>query len=94
MGRKYSSHSVGTLLRFHALLQAWFYGEGLELPEKMDELEARIEELKAAQDVPGSDPTLNLPLTKTRDLVTKRQREEQELMRELEALQAKVPRKK
>jgi chromosome segregation ATPase len=33
-------------------------------------------------------------LAKTRELVTKRRREEQELARELEALQSKVPRKK
>lgn len=64
-----------------------------ELPTKTAELEARIEELKAAQDVPGSDPTQNLPLAKTLDLVNRRKREQQELARELEALQAKVPRK-
>jgi chromosome segregation ATPase len=65
-----------------------------ELPEKISDLEAQVEDLKAAQDAPGSDPSLNLPLTKTRELVTKRRREEQELARELEALHSKVPRKK
>jgi chromosome segregation ATPase len=65
-----------------------------ELPEKISDLEAQVEDLKAAQDAPGSDPSLNLPLAKTRELVTKRRREEQELARELEALQSKVPRKK
>lgn len=65
-----------------------------ELPAKAEALAERIEELKAAQDVPGSDPRLNLPLTKTQDLVTRRKREQQELARELEALQAKAPRKR
>jgi chromosome segregation ATPase len=65
-----------------------------ELPNKTQELEARIMELKAAQDLHGSDPNLNLPLAKTLDLVARRKREQQELSRELEALQAKVPRKR
>ena len=66
-----------------------------ELPTKIQELEEQIEELKEEQETPaGTDPSLNLPLAKTLDLVNKRKREQQELARELEALQAKVPRKK
>lgn len=65
-----------------------------ELPSQIQDLEERIEELKAEQETPaGADPNLNLPLAKTLDLVNKRKREQQELARELEALQAKVPRK-
>ncbi|KAL6858052.1 hypothetical protein ACO1O0_005499 [Amphichorda felina] len=65
-----------------------------DLPEKSLELEDRIEELKAEQELFGVDPNLNLPLAKTEELVTRRKREQQELSRELEALQAKVPRKR
>ncbi|CAM1501703.1 Fc.00g036870.m01.CDS01 [Cosmosporella sp. VM-42] len=66
-----------------------------ELPTKIQELEDQIEQLKAEQETaPGSDPNLNLPLAKTLDLVTKRKREQQELARELESLQSKVPRKR
>lgn len=66
-----------------------------ELPGKIQELEEQIEQFKAEQETPpGADPNLNLPLAKTLDLVNKRKREQQELARELEALQAKVPRKK
>ena len=65
-----------------------------DLPQKALELEARIGELKAEQaSEPGSDPTQNLPLNKTRELIAKRKREQQELSRELEGLQAKAPRK-
>ncbi|KAH8171795.1 hypothetical protein LIA77_08562 [Sarocladium implicatum] len=65
-----------------------------ELPTKLLELEAHIDDLKQAQDTTGTDPSLNMPLGKTRDLVMQRRREQQELARELEALQAKVPRKR
>lgn len=65
-----------------------------ELPQKCEDLENRIEELKEEQDITGTDPNLNLPLNKTRELVARRKREQQELARELEALQAKAPRKK
>lgn len=65
-----------------------------ELPQKCEDLENRIEDLKAEQDITGTDPNLNLPLNKTRELVARRKREQQELARELEALQAKAPRKK
>lgn len=65
-----------------------------ELPAKIAELEKRIKELKSQQESPESDPNLRLPLTKTLGLVSKRKAEQQELARELEALQAKVPRKR
>ncbi|KAM0439734.1 hypothetical protein ACHAPT_000828 [Fusarium lateritium] len=67
----------------------------LEMPTKIEELEAQIEQLRASQEVPeGSSPSMNLPLAKTQDLVNQRKREQQELARELESLQAKVPRKR
>ncbi|KAL6889228.1 hypothetical protein HDV57DRAFT_486380 [Trichoderma longibrachiatum] len=65
-----------------------------ELPAKISELERRIKELKSQQESSESDPNLRLPLTKTLGLVSKRKAEQQELARELEALQAKVPRKR
>ncbi|KFA66754.1 hypothetical protein S40285_05320 [Stachybotrys chlorohalonatus IBT 40285] len=65
-----------------------------EIPDKATELEARIEELRAEQDYPGSKPHLNLPLAKTQELISRRKREQQELARELEALQSKAPRKR
>lgn len=65
-----------------------------ELPAKIQELEAQVEDMRAAHEFPGSDPNLNLPLTKTLDLVAKRKVEQQELARELEALQSKAPRKR
>ncbi|KAM4065126.1 ribosomal protein [Hirsutella rhossiliensis] len=64
-----------------------------ELPGKVEELETQVAALRTAQDVSGLNPNLNLPLTKTLDLVAKRKAEQQELARELEALQAKAPRK-
>ncbi|KEY68712.1 hypothetical protein S7711_00586 [Stachybotrys chartarum IBT 7711] len=65
-----------------------------EIPDKATELEARIEELRAEQEYPGSKPHLNLPLAKTQELISRRKREQQELARELEALQSKAPRKR
>ncbi|KAL7960132.1 hypothetical protein V8C34DRAFT_277704 [Trichoderma compactum] len=65
-----------------------------ELPAKIVELESRIKELKDKHESSESDPNLRLPLTKTLSLVSKRKAEQQELARELEALQAKVPRKR
>ncbi|KAF7561437.1 hypothetical protein G7046_g2711 [Stylonectria norvegica] len=66
-----------------------------DLPSKVLELEARIEQLKASQETPvGLDPSYNLPLAKTQDLVDQRKSEQQALARELELLQAKVPRRK
>lgn len=63
-----------------------------ELPGKIEVLNLSIEELKAAQQ-PGSNPTLNLPLEKTLALVEERERERAELYRQLEQLQAMLPRK-
>ncbi|OAA48600.1 hypothetical protein NOR_01850 [Metarhizium rileyi] len=65
-----------------------------DLPARTQELEARVEQLRAAQDVSGANPDLNLPLAKTLGLVERRRAEQQQLARELEALQAKVPRKR
>lgn len=65
-----------------------------ELPEKIAELENRIRELKDQTESTETDPNLRLPLTKTLSLVSKRKAEQQELVRELEALQSKVPRKR
>jgi len=63
-----------------------------ELPEKIENLQDSIAELKAAQE-PGSNPNLNLPLEKTLALVEEREREQAELNRQLEQLQAALPRK-
>ncbi|KAM0355863.1 hypothetical protein ACHAPU_000250 [Fusarium lateritium] len=66
-----------------------------EMPAKIEELEMRIQELREVQETPeGSSPSMNLPLAKTQDLVNQRKLEQQELTRELESLQAKVPRKR
>lgn len=63
-----------------------------ELPQRIAQLEASVDELRAAQQ-PGSNPTLNLPLEKTLDLVEERERERAELDRQLEQLQLILPRK-
>jgi chromosome segregation ATPase len=63
-----------------------------ELPERIEALKLSVEELRAAQQ-PGSNPTLNLPLEKTLALVEERERERAELDRQLEQLQAMLPRK-
>jgi chromosome segregation ATPase len=63
-----------------------------ELPERIEALKLSVEELRAAQQ-PGSNPTLNLPLEKTLALVEERERERAELDRQLEQLQAVLPRK-
>lgn len=65
-----------------------------ELPDRIRELEAQVEELRAEHDVPGAAPGQNLPLAKTLGLVSKRKTEQQELARELEALQSRAPRKR
>ncbi|CAG9940817.1 unnamed protein product [Clonostachys rosea f. rosea IK726] len=65
-----------------------------ELPEKARELEDRISQLQADRQLNGSDPNHNLPLGKTQELISRRKREQQELARELEALQSKAPRKR
>ncbi|KAF4415982.1 hypothetical protein FACUT_12959 [Fusarium acutatum] len=66
-----------------------------EMPTKIEDLEMRIEQLRTELETPdGSAPSMNLPLGKTQDLVNQRKLEQQELARELESLQAKVPRKR
>ncbi|KAF5593466.1 hypothetical protein FPCIR_5245 [Fusarium pseudocircinatum] len=66
-----------------------------EMPAKIEDLEMRIEQLRTELETPdGSAPSMNLPLAKTQDLVNQRKLEQQELARELESLQAKVPRKR
>ncbi|KAH6605600.1 hypothetical protein Trco_004753 [Trichoderma cornu-damae] len=65
-----------------------------ELPAKAVELENRIRELRDEHEPSEADPNLRLPLAKTLSLVSKRKAEQQELARELEALQSKVPRKR
>ncbi|KAG5991266.1 hypothetical protein E4U54_003908 [Claviceps lovelessii] len=65
-----------------------------EIPAKTEELRARIDKLRALQEDDTSDPSFHLPLAKTLDLVARRRAEQQELGRELEALQAKAPRKR
>ncbi|KAG5964185.1 hypothetical protein E4U57_001580 [Claviceps arundinis] len=65
-----------------------------EIPARSEELRERIVGLRALQENADADPSLNLPLAKTLRLVDRRKAEQQELERELEALQAKVPRKR
>ncbi|KAF5968051.1 hypothetical protein FBULB1_10913 [Fusarium bulbicola] len=66
-----------------------------EMPTKIEDLEMRIEHLRTElETTDGSAPSMNLPLAKTQDLVNQRKLEQQELARELESLQAKVPRKR
>ncbi|KAK2598945.1 hypothetical protein QQS21_005623 [Conoideocrella luteorostrata] len=63
-----------------------------ELPAKTEELEARVQQLRAVHERGrGDNPNYNLPLAKTLSLVARRKAEQQELARELAALQAKVP---
>lgn len=63
-----------------------------ELPARIAGLEERIAELRAAQ-APGDDPRMNMPLGKMLELLDDKKRKQQELDRELEQLEAKVPRK-
>ncbi|KAG5993561.1 hypothetical protein E4U52_001844 [Claviceps spartinae] len=65
-----------------------------EIPARSEELRERIDGLRALQENADADPSLNLPLAKTLRLVDRRKAEQQELERELEALEAKVPRKR
>lgn len=65
-----------------------------ELPAKIHGLQAQVEKLRAARATTDSNPEMNLPLAKTKQLVSRRQAEQQEVTRELEALQSKLPRKR
>ncbi|OAR04798.1 hypothetical protein LLEC1_03244 [Akanthomyces lecanii] len=65
-----------------------------ELPKRIHGLQAQVAELKSSGATANANPDMNLPLPKTRHLVSRRQAEQQEVMRELEALQAKFPRKR
>ena len=76
-----------------------------DLPEKCAQLQASMAAVRAASqqqqqqqhhhntESSSAHPDMNLPLSKTWDLVNKRKLEQQELARELGALQAKLPRK-
>lgn len=64
-----------------------------EMPEKIAGLEGRIAELRE-QLQPGENPSLNLPLAKTLELVAERKRQRHELDRQLEQLRSQVPRKR
>lgn len=64
-----------------------------ELPAKISVLEDRIAELRERLQ-PGENPSLNLPLTKTLELVAEKKRQRHELDRQLEQLRSQVPRKK
>lgn len=63
-----------------------------QIPGKIEELQASIEELKTAQR-PGPNPNQQLPLDKTLALVEERQKERADLDRQLEQLQTALPRK-
>ncbi|KAI1403115.1 hypothetical protein F4819DRAFT_246940 [Hypoxylon fuscum] len=66
-----------------------------ELPGKIEELENAVAELKEAQTMGlNPNPELNLPLSKTLDLIESKKRQRAELDRQLEQLQSQVPRKK
>lgn len=64
-----------------------------ELPQKIAGLEARIAELRERLQ-PGENPSLNLPLAKTLELVAEKKLQRHELDRQLEQLRSQVPRKK
>ncbi|KAI0384573.1 hypothetical protein F5Y04DRAFT_248639 [Hypomontagnella monticulosa] len=66
-----------------------------ELPSKIADLENAIARLRETQaSGSSSNPELNLPLTKTLDLVESKKHRRAELERQLEQLQGQVPRKK
>lgn len=66
-----------------------------ELPSQLKELTAHIDDLRVASEISASaDHDLNLPLGKTQDLVLQKQSQLQDITRELEALQSKLPRKR
>lgn len=64
-----------------------------ELPDKIAGLEDRIAELKE-QLQPGENPSLNLPLARTLELVAEKKRQKHEMDRQLEQLRSQVPRKR
>ncbi|KAK7715333.1 hypothetical protein SLS64_004033 [Diaporthe eres] len=64
-----------------------------EMPERIAGLEERIAELRE-QLQPGENPSLNLPLAKTLELVAEKKLQRHELERQLEQLRAQVPRKR
>lgn len=64
-----------------------------ELPEKIEGVDGRIAELKEKLQ-PGENPSLNLPLAKTLELVAEKKRQRLELDRQLEQLRSQVPRKR
>lgn len=64
-----------------------------ELPNKIAGLEERIAELKE-QVQPGENPSLNMPLAKTLEMVAEKKRQRQELDRQLEQLRSQAPRKR
>lgn len=66
------------------------------LPHKISALEDSVAMLRESQDAATKNPNpdLNLPLSRTLELVESRKRERTELDRQLEQLQSLVPRKK
>ena len=64
-----------------------------ELPAKVALLEERIAELKEGQS-PGQGADLNLPLSRTLELVEEKNNQSMELDRQLEQLQGQLPRKR
>ncbi|KAI3398592.1 hypothetical protein diail_8940 [Diaporthe ilicicola] len=64
-----------------------------EMPDRIAGLEERIAELRQ-QLKPGDNPSLNLPLAKTLELVAEKKLQRHELDRQLEQLRAQVPRKR
>lgn len=65
-----------------------------ELPAKIAGLEARIAELRAQLQPGEENPSLNLPLVRTLELVAEKKLQRHELDRQLEQLRSQVPRKK
>ncbi|PHH82050.1 hypothetical protein CDD82_7198 [Ophiocordyceps australis] len=65
-----------------------------EIPAKIEKLKAQIKEIKKATETDGIDADFGLPLAQTRVLVTSRKEEQQKLAQQLEALRARVPRKR
>lgn len=63
------------------------------MPDRIAGLEERIAELRE-QLQPGENPSLNLPLAKTLELVAEKKLQRHELERQLEQLRAQVPRKR